>query len=95
MNKYLQIELEDGQIDRYSIINISINDFIDYWIQPALIGKIPKWKEISKEIFETDKKFHIEFNIEDLFELHHYVYRHTSKENRNEWNKLVRQFNRD
>lgn len=88
MTKYIQVTLQGGEhIDRYKLVGISIDDFIDTILKndPRLVI------DISEEEYEKHKKFEINFNVEDKFEAQHYVFKHVSKELRNDWNKFVRQ----
>lgn len=91
MIKFIEVHL-GKQIDRYKLINIDVDSFIDVFLVQDGHKRI---KDISKEEYDKDRRFQLEFNVEDKFEVEHYTYKHESRELRNEWNKMVRQLNRE
>ncbi len=91
MTKFIEVNL-GKQIDRYKLINIDVDSFIDIFLVKDGHKRV---RDISEEEYEKDKKFVLEFNVEDSFEVEHYTYQHETRELRNEWNRLVRQINRE
>lgn len=95
MEKYIEIKI-GKQVDRYHLINVSVDEFIDTMLTPQ--GKnVKQVIDITKEDFEThvNSKWHIDFNVEDKFEVRHYVKEHINKRLEREWNKLVQEIMSD
>lgn len=93
MTKYIQVNLSD-QIDRYKLTNISVDDFIDTYLMKPDRLPISSINDIDDKEYEKSKNHHITFNVEDRFECEHYILKHPTKEDRNEWNRMVRSMNR-
>lgn len=90
MNKYIEVTL-GKQVDRYKLTDISVDDFIEIFL--VKVG-YKKFIDITEEEYESKKRFEIEMNVEDRFNVEHYTLVHESRESRNEWNRLVRQMKR-
>jgi actin-related protein len=88
MTKFIEVSLEGGaHIDRYKLVDISVDDFIDTMLKldPSSV------KDITEEEYEKHRKFELDFNVEDRFECQHYIFKHVSREARNDWNRFIRQ----
>ena len=90
MEKFIEIKM-GKQVDRYHLINISVDEFIDVIILPQRknIGQI---SDITKEDFEKhyNRKWSIDFNVDDRFECIHYVKEHINKRLEREWKKMIK-----
>ena len=85
---YIEIHLQD-QIDRYHILDISVDQFLDT-INPIL-KKGFKVNAITKHEFDKAKpKTLIILNVEDDFEVHHYVFKHRNAKEKKEWNRFLK-----
>lgn len=94
MNKFIEIDKE-GNVERYKIANVSVNDFLDSWCSGVVTPSM--WKEITESEYEADKKFEIGFEVEGNegdFKVEHYYSKFATKEARNEWYRFIRQHNR-
>ncbi len=91
MLKYIQITLPSGQIDRYKLTDISIDDFLDIFVG--------SYKDMMVELipgeYEAFKNFEQEWNIGDKFLVERYVFKHLNKDARKEHNQKVRQLRRE
>lgn len=90
MLKHIQINYENGKIERYKLTDISVNDFIDYFLSQKYM-----LEDISEEEYESAKKFELEYNIEERFLIEIYVYKHIDKLHRNAHNRRVRSIKRE
>lgn len=89
MDKYIEIK-RGKQVDRYHLNGISVNEFIDAIIIPQ--GKNAKQIiDISKDDFEThhNSKWYIDFNVEDKFEVRHYVKEHKNEKSETAWKNFL------
>lgn len=90
MTKYIEINIK-GQIDRYRLTNISVDDFIDIWFNDIL-KPTNSWKELDSTTFDQHKNrkcYYLEFNVEDRFEVVHYVAEHRTEEEEQGWHELI------
>lgn len=88
MQKFIQITVGDT-IDRYHLKDISINDFIDCFLQV----KVEKVEDITPEEYFKHRRFPLEFNVDDKFESEHYVFKHPSEEARIDWEDFITELN--
>jgi hypothetical protein len=87
LDKYIEAHV-GKQIDRYHLIGISIDDFLDFTVKTFQEKNIP-FRDISKEDFELHKRYSLEMSVEGRFSFEHYVHQHESLELEQKWKELV------
>lgn len=92
IDKCVEVSFDD-QIDRYRLIGIPVDNFIDTFLV-ELKDRIT-FKDISEQEYESEKFYELELDVEGQFKVTHYVKKHPNKECEREWIDFVRQIRKN